>query len=101
MDLVVDKELLIAASSFWYSATNTVVLPLGPIGPTVIDITAILGISPFGILVDVTLFGYPSAIDLKTLFNDRAIETLSGKGQEPSNEEVQKLHKNFLNYDTL
>ncbi|KAM0986374.1 hypothetical protein ACFX2C_013554 [Malus domestica] len=101
MELVVDKELLMAASSFWCAATNTMVLPLGPIGPTILDITAILGTSPFGIPIDVTLSGYPSAIDLKALFNDRAIETLSREGQEPSKEEVQKLYKNFLNYNTL
>ncbi|KAM1759737.1 hypothetical protein ACFX12_002693 [Malus domestica] len=73
MELVVDKELLMAASSFWCSATNTMVLPIYSIGPTILDITAILGTSPFGISVDATLFGYPSAIDLKALFNDRAM----------------------------
>ena len=30
-----------------------------------------------------------------------AIETLRRSGQEPSKEEVQKLHKNFFNYSTL
>ncbi|KAM2998360.1 hypothetical protein FF2_040024 [Malus domestica] len=101
MELIVDKKLLMAASSLWCSATNTMVLPLGPMGPTILDITVILGTSPFGILVDATLSGYPLTIDLKALFNDRAIKMLSGEGQEPSNEEVQKLYKNFLNYDTL
>ncbi|KAM1569514.1 hypothetical protein ACFX10_034627 [Malus domestica] len=81
MELVVDKELLMVASSFWCSATNTMVLPFCPIGPTIIDITAILGTSPFGILVDATLSRYPSNIDLKSFFNNRAIETLSGEGQ--------------------
>ncbi|KAM2928482.1 hypothetical protein COP2_035726 [Malus domestica] len=101
MELVVDKELLMATSSLWCSATNTMVLPLGLIGPTILDITPILGTSPFGIPVDATLFGYLSNIDLKALFNDWAIETLSGEGQEPSKEEVHKLYKNFLNYNTL
>ncbi|KAM1469926.1 hypothetical protein ACFX1Q_040472 [Malus domestica] len=101
MELVVDKKLLMAALSLWCSATNTMVLPLGPMGPTILDITAILGTYPFGILVDATLSRYPSTIDLKALFNDRAIETLSGEGQEPSKEKVQKLYKNFLNYNTL
>ncbi|KAM1944158.1 hypothetical protein ACFX15_012404 [Malus domestica] len=101
MELVMDKELLMVASSLWCSATNTMVLPLGPMGPTILDITTILGTSPFGIPVDATLSGYPSTINLKALFNDRAFETLSGEGQEPSKEEVQKLYKNFLNYNTL
>ncbi|KAM2565015.1 hypothetical protein TB2_013251 [Malus domestica] len=77
------------------------VLPLSPIGPTILDITAILGTFPIGILVDATLFGYPSNLDLKVLFDKRALETLSGEGQAPSKEEVHKLHKNFFNYDTL
>ncbi|KAM1366951.1 hypothetical protein ACFX2I_000449 [Malus domestica] len=101
MELIVDKELLMTASSLWCSVTNIMVLPFGPIGPTILDITAILGTSSFGIPVDATLSRYPSTIDLKALFNDRAIETLSGKGQEPSKEEVHKLYKNFLNYNTL
>ncbi|KAM2220626.1 hypothetical protein ACFX1S_019813 [Malus domestica] len=70
MELVMDNELFMAASSLWCSATNTMVLPLGPMGPTILDITAILGTSPFGIPVDATLSGYPSTIDLKVLFND-------------------------------
>ncbi|KAM1329322.1 hypothetical protein ACFX1X_013585 [Malus domestica] len=73
MELVIDNELLMAASSFWCSATNTMVLPLSPIGLTILDITTILGTSPFSISIDVTLSEYPSAIDLKALFNDRAI----------------------------
>ncbi|KAM1881628.1 hypothetical protein ACFX13_003215 [Malus domestica] len=63
-----------------FDHTNTMVLPLGPIGPTILDLTAILGTSPTGILT---------------------FETLSGEGQIPSNEEVHKLHKNFFNYNTL
>ncbi|KAM2268638.1 hypothetical protein ACFX1S_046737 [Malus domestica] len=43
MDVVLDKELLLAALCFWCSATNIMVLPLGPIGPTILDVTAILG----------------------------------------------------------
>ncbi|CAN6691619.1 unnamed protein product [Malus baccata var. baccata] len=101
MELVVDNELLMAASSLWCSATKTMVLPLGPIGPTILDITMILGTSPFGIPVDATISGYPSNIDLKALFNYWAIETLREEGQEPSKEEVHKLYKNFLNYNTL
>ncbi|KAM1440274.1 hypothetical protein ACFX13_013817 [Malus domestica] len=77
------------------------VLPLSPIGPTILDITAILGTFPIGILVDATLFGYPSNLDLNVLFDKRALETLSGEGQAPSKEEVHKLHKNFFNYNTL
>ncbi|KAM1369978.1 hypothetical protein ACFX2F_040491 [Malus domestica] len=101
MDIILDKELLLMASCFWCSATNTMVLPLGPIGPTILDLTAILGTSPTGIPVDAALPGYPSNLNLKVLFDKRALETLSGDGQTPSKEEVHKLHKNFFNYNTL
>ena len=96
-----DRELLMAALSFWCSATNTMVLPLGPIGPTILDVSAILGTSPSGISIDASIFGCSSSIDLKALFEARAVETLSRDGHEPSKEEVQKLHKNFFNYNTL
>ncbi|KAM1690305.1 hypothetical protein ACFX14_031909 [Malus domestica] len=49
MEVILDKELLLAALCFWCSATNTMVFPLGPIGPTILDLTAILGTSPTGI----------------------------------------------------
>ena len=90
-----------AALSFWCSATNTMTLPLGPIGPTVLDISAILGTSSAGLPVDAALFGSSSNLDLKGLFDARVVETLSRDGHEPSKEEVQKLHKNFFNYNTL
>ncbi|XP_070676385.1 uncharacterized protein [Malus domestica] len=95
MEIVPDKELLQAALCFWCSATNTMVLPLGPIGLTILDITAILGTSATGIPVDATLSGHPSNIDLKTLFDRRASETLNRDGHIPSKEDIQKLHKNF------
>ncbi|KAM1208433.1 hypothetical protein ACFX13_014458 [Malus domestica] len=101
MEVIMDKELLLAALCFWCSATNTMVLPLGPIGPTILDIIAILGTSPTGIPVDAALSGYLSNLDLKAFFDKRALETLSGEGQAPSKEEVHKLHKNFFNYNTL
>ncbi|KAM1454701.1 hypothetical protein ACFX1X_004219 [Malus domestica] len=101
MEIVFDKELLLAALCFWCSATNTMVLPLGPIGPTILDIIAILGTSATGIPVDATLSGHPSNIDLKTLFDRRAFETLNCDGHIPSKEDIQKLHKNFCNYNTL
>ncbi|KAM1945518.1 hypothetical protein ACFX13_000497 [Malus domestica] len=101
MEVILDKELLLAALYFWCSATNTMVLPLGPIGPTILDLTAILGTSPTGILIDAALSGYSSNLNLKALFDKRALETLSGEGQIPSKEEVHKLHKNFFNYNTL
>ncbi|KAM2637674.1 hypothetical protein EV1_022139 [Malus domestica] len=101
MDVVLDKELFLAALCFWCSATNAMVLPLGPIGPTILDVTAILGTLATGIPIDAALSGYPSNLDLKTLFDRRAFETLSREGQIPSKEDIQKLHKNFFNYNTL
>ncbi|KAM1322301.1 hypothetical protein ACFX2F_015287 [Malus domestica] len=101
IEVIMDKELLLAALCFWCSATNTMVLHLGPIGPTILDITAIHGTSPTGIPVDATLSGYPSNLDLNALFDKRALETLSSEGKAPSKEEVHKLHKNFFNYNTL
>nr|XP_028945632.1 SH3 domain-containing protein C23A1.17-like [Malus domestica] len=77
MDVVLDNELLLAALCFWCSATNTLVLPLGPIGPTILDVTAILGTSATGIPIDAALSGHPSNIDLKTFFDRRAFEALN------------------------
>ncbi|KAB2600347.1 F-box protein [Pyrus ussuriensis x Pyrus communis] len=59
------------------------VLHLGPLGPTMINIAAILGTSPTGLPVNNSLFEYQFDLDLKTIFEDR------------------KLHKNFFNYNTL
>ncbi|KAM1048221.1 hypothetical protein EV2_028167 [Malus domestica] len=101
MKIVMDKELLMAALSLWCSATNTMILPFISISPTILDISTILRTYLSGIPIDATLIGYPSNLDLKVLFDERAVETLSQEGQEPSKEEVQKLHKNFLNYNTL
>ena len=101
VEIAMDKDLLMAALSFWCSATNTMVLPLGPIGNSVLDISAILGTSHSGLPVDAALFGCPSNLDLKTLFQARAVETLSRSSQEPSKEEVQNFHKNFFNYSTI
>ncbi|KAM1010274.1 hypothetical protein ACFX2C_045771 [Malus domestica] len=84
MDVVLDKELLLATLCFWCSATNTMVLPLGPVGLTILDITAILGTSATGIPIDAALSRYPSNLNLKALFNRRAFETLSSEGQIPS-----------------
>ncbi|KAM2165537.1 hypothetical protein ACFX1R_039674 [Malus domestica] len=77
------------------------ILPFGPITPIILNILAILETSPLGLPVDVALFGCSSNLDLKTLFDERAVETLSQEGQEPLKEEVQKLHKKFFNYNTL
>ncbi|KAM1440987.1 hypothetical protein ACFXTO_009161 [Malus domestica] len=101
MDIILDKELILAALCFWCSATNTMVLPFGPIGPTILDLTIILGTSPIGIPIDAAFSGYPSNLNLRTLFDRRALETLSSNSQTPSKEEVHKLHKNFFNYNTL
>ncbi|KAM1216804.1 hypothetical protein ACFX2J_013045 [Malus domestica] len=77
------------------------VIPFGPITPTILDILAIIGTSSSGIPIDATLIGCPSNFDLKAMFDERAVETLSQEGQKLSKEDVQKLHKNFLNYNTL
>ncbi|KAM2889684.1 hypothetical protein FF1_013271 [Malus domestica] len=77
------------------------ILPFGPITPTILDISAILRTSPSGIPVDAALFGCPLNLDLKALFDEWAVETLSQEGQKPSKKEVHKLHKNFFNYNTL
>ena len=90
-----------AALTFWCSATNTMVLPLGLIGPTILDISASLGTSLSGLPINTALFGCSSNLDLKALFDARAVETLRRDGQDPSKDEVQKLHKNFFNYSTL
>ncbi|XP_068323205.1 uncharacterized protein [Pyrus communis] len=101
VEILIDWELLMAALSFWCSATNTMVLPLGTIGLTVLDISAILGSSSFDLLVDTVFPGYQFDLDLKSLFNERALEALKKKDQEALKEAIQKLHKNFFNYNTL
>ncbi|KAM2246471.1 hypothetical protein ACFXTI_007286 [Malus domestica] len=66
-----------AALSLWCSATNTMVIPFGPMTHTILDISAIIGTPLSGIPVDTTLVGCLSNLDLKALFDDRAVETLS------------------------
>ncbi|KAM1271569.1 hypothetical protein ACFX2I_032475 [Malus domestica] len=99
--ITMDKELLMAALGFWCSTTNTMVLRLGLIGPTVLDISAIIRTSLSGFPINISLSGCPSNLDLKILFDERAVESLRNKNQKPLKEEVQKLHKNFFNYNTL
>ena len=103
-----DRELVMAVLSFWCSATNTMVLPLGPIGVTVLDITGVLGTSLFGLLIDIALSGSKFDVDLKTTFEERVVEALTKEDQRPSKEdqrsskeEVQKLHKNFFQLQHL
>ena len=79
-----DEERLMAALSFWCSATNTMVLPLGLLCPTVLDISAILETSSSGLPIDAALFGCSSNLDLKALFDAQAVKTLSRDGQETS-----------------
>ncbi|KAM2040595.1 hypothetical protein ACFX16_034510 [Malus domestica] len=101
IEINMDRELLMAALSFCCVATNTMVLPLGPIGLTVLDVTTILGTSPSGLPVDVAISWYQFELDLKAVFEERAVEALSKDGQEPLKENVHKQHKNFFNYSTL
>ncbi|KAM1161046.1 hypothetical protein TB2_000182 [Malus domestica] len=44
IEIAMDKALLMAALGFWCSTTNTMVLPLGLIGPIILDISAIIGV---------------------------------------------------------
>lgn len=97
VEIVMDKELLMVALCFWCSATNIMVLPFGPIGPIILDVSAILGTSPSGLSVDAALLRQKSILDLKALFDEQAVEVLSKEGQEPSREKIQKLHKNLFN----
>ena len=101
VEIAMDKELLMAALSFWCSATNTMVLPFGPAGPTVLDISAILGTPPSGASVDATLAAHSGRLDMKVLFEMRAADSLKAEDKEASKEEVHKRFKNFFNYNTL
>ncbi|KAM1281679.1 hypothetical protein ACFX2H_022128 [Malus domestica] len=69
MEITMDKELLMAALSFWCSATNTMVLPFGPITSTILNISAILWTPPSDIPIDTNLIGCLSNLDLKALFD--------------------------------
>ncbi|KAM2542723.1 hypothetical protein TB2_022120 [Malus domestica] len=86
--IAMDKELLMAALGFWCSATNLMVLPLGPIGGTILDISAILGTSPSGLQIDISLSRCPSNLDLKMLFDECAVGSPRKKNQEHLKEEV-------------
>lgn len=102
IEVNIDRELLLAALSFWCSATNTMVLPFDLNGPTILDITAILGTSPFGLPIDTTLSQYQFDLDLRMIFDKLTLEVLKNDNQEEvPKDEVSKLQKNFFNYNTL
>ena len=88
VEISMDKELLMEALRFWCSATNTLVLLLSPIGPTILEVSAILGTSSSGLPIDAALSGYPPNLDLKLLFDEHVIKTLRKGGQKAPNEEV-------------
>lgn len=72
---------------------------LSLIDSTVLDVTAILGISPSSFLV-------PSGISVDTIlsryqFDEHTVEAFMKNDQEPSKNDVHKLQKNFFNYNTL
>lgn len=90
-----------AALSFKCSATNTMIFPLDLIAPTILDITIILGTSPSSLPIHIALFRYEFNLDLKTVFDERAVEVLKKKDQRSLKEDVHKLHKNFFNYNIL
>ncbi|KAM0993610.1 hypothetical protein ACFX2A_009374 [Malus domestica] len=101
IEMNLDRELMMVALSFWCSASNTMVFPLSPLGPTVLDMTAILGTSPTDFSVNISLAGYKFDSNLKAVFEEHAVEVLLKGDQRPSKEEVQKLYKNFFNYNIL
>ncbi|KAB2608832.1 hypothetical protein D8674_012000 [Pyrus ussuriensis x Pyrus communis] len=68
IEIVMDQKLFPMALSFWCSATNTMVLPLGP---SLLDISAILGTSLSSLLVDTILLGYQFDLELKSLFDEQ------------------------------
>ncbi|KAM1518721.1 hypothetical protein ACFX1Z_021628 [Malus domestica] len=77
MEITIDKELHMTALSFWCSATNTMVLSFDPMTPTILDISVILGTPHSGPPRDATHIGCPSNLDLKAMFDERAVEALS------------------------
>ncbi|KAM2212813.1 hypothetical protein ACFX1S_023073 [Malus domestica] len=77
------------------------VLPLGSFGPMVLDMTSILGTSPTGLSVNTSFVGYKFDSNLKMIFEERVVEALTKGDHRPSKKEVQKLYKNFFNYNTL
>ncbi|KAM1218555.1 hypothetical protein ACFX13_046555 [Malus domestica] len=95
MEIIMDKELLMAALSLWCSATNTMVLPFGLITPIILDISAIIGTPPSGIPADATLIGCPSNLDLKVLFDAQVVEPRRSRafkrGRSESTQEFSKL----------
>ncbi|KAB2622752.1 hypothetical protein D8674_024934 [Pyrus ussuriensis x Pyrus communis] len=82
------------ALSFWCSASNTMVLLLGLFGPTVLDMTVILGTSPTGLSVNISLAGYKFDSDLKTVFEECVVEVLTKGDQRP----WEVYNPNFLAY---
>ncbi|KAB2611705.1 hypothetical protein D8674_019737 [Pyrus ussuriensis x Pyrus communis] len=89
-----DRELVMAVLRFQCSAINSMVPPFGPLGSTVLNMTAILGTSPTGLSIDISLAGYKFDSDLKTIFEERVVEVWTKGDQKPLEEEV--YHPNFL-----
>ncbi|KAB2610644.1 proline-rich protein 12-like [Pyrus ussuriensis x Pyrus communis] len=64
------------------SATNTMVLLLGLVGPTMLDISAILSTYPYGLPVDVVFPRYQFNLDPKALFEERVCREVEQEFQE-------------------
>lgn len=79
IEIIMDQELLMAALIFWCTTTNNMILPLGPIGVTVLDVWAILSTSLSGLPIDTVLSKYQFDLDLKMVFEERAYEVLKKK----------------------
>ena len=76
IEISMDWELLMAALTFWCSAINAMVLPLGPIRLTILYMTVILGTHLSGFPVDIALSWYQFNLDLKIVFKERAVKVL-------------------------
>lgn len=67
----------------------------------VLNIVAILGTSPIGLPIDTALSRSKFNLDLKNVFEERAVEALTKKDQMSSKEDVRKLQKIFFHCNTL
>lgn len=67
-----DRPLLAAGLCFWSSQTNSSELQFGALSPTVIDITVIHGLSPYGQVVDNVFAEKDLGIDLASEMKNRS-----------------------------
>ena len=89
----VEKPLLAAALCFWSSATNTMVLPVGAMSPTVLDLATIIGLSPSGMEISA------AAINNNNIYPSEFRRSL-GKATKKHSTNFRNLYTAYAQVDT-